>query len=454
MLPPSTRRASLLEALPLLLLLLLVVLLSAGVVGVAFVIVQRTDRLLERIATDAEAIRSLADTVESAVARQSVALQYHLMVPDPVHRAEYFSARALEDTALAHLDVAVGKAGQPSMTALSNIRLLLRRWHRTQDELLAGTIDAQSYLDRLDVEAGRFQDVVAVLDGIRAQAAAVGTERRAEIGRLQRFGALLTGFLAVAAVLAATFALRFRGGIREAAYAMEQRAREAEAAVRTRDEVLAIVSHDLRNALNAMSGAISVAQEEGLPPELRAQQLALATRSARGMTRLIQDLLDVARMEEGKLAVEPRPEAVEELLAQAESGHQFEAGRRGVALIVQAPERPVRVLADGGRIAQVLGNLVGNALKFTPEGGSVMLDAHRDGERVAFTVSDTGPGIAADHLPHIFDRFYQVQAAGRAGAGLGLAIARGLVEAHGSRLEVRSRPGEGTTFSFDLPVAE
>ncbi len=111
--------------------LLLVVLLAAGVAGVSFVIVQRTRALLTRIDTDAETIRTLADCVESAIVRQSVALQYHLMASDPLHRSENVRARALEDSALAHLEVEIGKTGPAGMTALNDTRLLLRRWHRT-----------------------------------------------------------------------------------------------------------------------------------------------------------------------------------------------------------------------------------------------------------------------------------------------------------------------------------
>ena len=285
------------------------------------------------------------------------------------------------------------------MSALSNARLIMRRWHRTQDELLSGEIDANTYLDRLDAQANRFQDVVGVLGEVRTQAAARGAERRAEIRRLQRLGALLTTFLAAATVIAAAVAFRFQGGIRESAYELVVRAREAEAAVRTRDDVLAIVSHDLRNALNAMAGAVALAQEETLPEERRRQQLALATRSARGISRLIADLLDVARMEEGKLAVEPKPELVHELFVRAEAENVLEAERRGMTLLVQPPNHPVRVMADGGRVAQVLGNLIGNAVKFTPEGGSVMVEARADVRSVTFTVADTGPGIPREHLP-------------------------------------------------------
>jgi signal transduction histidine kinase len=281
-------------------------------------------------------------------------------------------------------------------------------------------------------------------------ATALASQRRAGIARLQKLGALLTALLALATVAAAGAAYRLRGGIRESATELEYRAREAEAAVRTRDDVLAIVSHDLRNALNAMTGAVGLAQEPELARERRAEQLALALRSARGMSRLISDLLDVASLEAGKLSVETRPESVNDLLAHAESGHTLEAERRGVILIVSPPEEPVSVQADGSRITQVLGNLIGNALKFTPEGGTVLVDVRATVDRVTFIVSDTGPGIPEEHLPHIFDRFYQVRASGRAGAGLGLAIARGLLEAHGSALEVDSRAGEGTTFAFDL----
>jgi signal transduction histidine kinase len=445
-LPETARRARLLEALP----LLLVALLAVGVMVVTLVILQRTTRLRAGIATGIEEIRTLSDTVEVAVARQAVALQAFAVDPDPAHRSEYQAARALEDEVMVRLDAAAQRGGPSTMTALSGAQLVLRSWHRTQDDFANGLIDAAAYRERLGAQVGRFQDVLGIMTELDMAATALASQRRSEIARLQQLGALLTALLALATVAAAGAAYRLRGGIRESARLLEIRAHEAEDAVRTRDEVLAIVSHDLRNALNAMTGAVGLAQEPDLPPERRSEQLALALRSARGMSRLIADLLDVTRMEAGKLSVEARPESVGELLAHAEGGYALEAERRGVVLVVSPPEEPVAVLADAGRITQVLGNLIGNALKFTPEGGTVLVDVRAATDRVTFIVSDTGPGIPEDHLPHIFDRFYQVRASGRAGAGLGLAIARGLVEAHGAALEVDSRPGEGTTFAFDL----
>ena len=445
----TARRARLLEALT----LFLVALFATAVMVVTLVILERTARLREMIATEIEEIRTLSDTVEVAVARQAVALRNVVVDPDPAFREEYAAARALEDSAMARLDQAAQRGGPTTMTALSGAQLVLRGWHRANDDFAEGRVSASAYRESLDVQTDRFSDVLGIMTELDMAATALAQQRREQIARLQKIGALLTALLALATVAAAGAAYRLRGGVRQSARLLEIRAHEAEDAVRTRDEVLAIVSHDLRNALNAMTGAVGLAQEPDLPAERRAEQLALALRSARGMSRLISDLLDVARMEAGKLSVEARPEPVGELLAHAESGYRLEAERRGVVLIVSAPDEPTTVLADGGRIAQVLGNLIGNALKFTPEGGTVLVDVRAAVDRVTFIVSDTGPGIPEEHLPHIFDRFYQVRSSGRAGAGLGLAISLGLIEAHGSVLEVDSRPGEGTTFAFDLKRA-
>ena len=450
----NLRGARLAEALP----LLLVLLLAIGVVVVTFVIVSRTDALLTSIDVQAERMRSLADTVESAVARQSVVVETGLALTDPVRRAEYERARAVEDSSLAHLERAVGGAGPTAMSALSEVRLLLGRWHRNQDELLSGAIDLGTYRERLVAQSERFEDVVGILDQVKAEATALGAQRRGEIGRQQRFGAFLTAFLAIAAVLASAFALRFRGGIRESRYELMVRAREAEAAVRTRDEVLAIVSHDLRNGLNAISGSVELAQGDFLPPEKRDHQLELAKRAVKGMNRLISDLLDVARLEEGKLSVEPRPEPVQELFAHLDATHRFDADRRGIDLRLRGPEEPVTVLADVGRVAQVLSNLVGNALKFTPEGGRVTVTAERRADRVRFTVADTGPGIPGEHLPHIFDRFYKADAARTTsvpdtGSGLGLSIVRAIVERHDGTVSAANAPEGGAMFEIVLPKA-
>jgi signal transduction histidine kinase len=238
----------------------------------------------------------------------------------------------------------------------------------------------------------------------------------------------------------------------------EEALAEARRAVAARDEVLAVVSHDLRSPLNAVHLAAQVASMElaAVDHERAAsarKRLATITRSAERMARLVGDLLDVARIEAGRMEVAPSPEPVAAMLDEAGAIHRHEAEARGVALRVSPVDASLTALADRARVQQVLANLTGNAVKFTPAGGEVTLGASRAGAEVRVTVRDTGAGVAADALPHVFDRFWQ-GGDKRGGAGLGLAIVKGLVEAHGGRVAMESEVGRGTAVTFTLPACE
>jgi PAS domain S-box-containing protein len=233
-------------------------------------------------------------------------------------------------------------------------------------------------------------------------------------------------------------------------YRASQRATEA------RDEVLAIVSHDLRNPLNVISLAASRLQrphpaEDG---EVWRKQLEVIRRSADRAVHLIQDLLDATKVDAGRFTVEQRQEEVGSLLDEAVELHRPLAEARSLRLERQVEAGLPPVMADRGRVLQVFSNLIGNALRFTPAGGSITLEARREGQTVRICVVDTGPGIPSEYLPHLFERFWQAKEGAREGAGLGLPIARGIVEAHGGHIDVASAPGQGSTFSFTLPVAE
>ncbi|MET0400311.1 MAG: PAS domain S-box protein [Longimicrobiaceae bacterium] len=233
----------------------------------------------------------------------------------------------------------------------------------------------------------------------------------------------------------------------------ERRARaEAEAASRARDDILGVVAHDLRNPLTAISMYASLLLEMPRDADTQRGQLRTVLELTDQMNRLIQDLLDASRIEAGQLRVRPSPLPLAPLLADAAEMVRMAAAGRGVALRVHAPEGLPPVLADRDRVLQVLSNLLGNAVKFTPRGGDVLVRAAAADDGVAVSVEDTGVGIPPEHLPHVFDRFWQGDAR-RKGAGLGLAIARGIVEAHGGRIRARSTPGHGSTFTFTLPVA-
>lgn len=231
---------------------------------------------------------------------------------------------------------------------------------------------------------------------------------------------------------------------------------QARQAVRARDEVLAIVSHDLRNPLNAVLIASTVLSEFGDPTRLEPRdrkQVEVIRRSAEQMTSLTQDLLQVSALESGTVTLQPRPCAPDALLAAACEMFTPEAGEKGITMTSAPGDELPPVQADYGRVLQVLGNLVGNAVKFTPAGGEVEVGAARAAEYVRFWVRDTGPGIEREHLPRLFDRFWQARRGHNLGAGLGLYIVRSLVEGHGGQVWAESEPGAGSTFHFTLRIA-
>lgn len=234
--------------------------------------------------------------------------------------------------------------------------------------------------------------------------------------------------------------------------------RAAQMATRARDDLLAIVSHDLRNPIHAIYMAatflLDVLPEESDVADvaLSRRQAEVIRRSARRGNTLIGDLLDVTRIEDGRLTVSTQPVEAEELLSEAIHDATPLAQQKELRLeSVQTGPLPV-VAADRSRIAQVFSNLLGNAIKFTPAGGRIVVDARVDGDTLHFTVSDSGPGITAEHLPHLFDRYWQARETQQLGTGLGLFIARGITEAHGGQLWAESEPGAGATFHFTLPL--
>lgn len=230
--------------------------------------------------------------------------------------------------------------------------------------------------------------------------------------------------------------------------------RAAGRAVQTRDEVLGIVAHDLRNPLGAILMNASLVQRQQPQSAPCWKPAESIQRAANRMNRMIQDLLDVTRMEAGRLTVERRETRTTQLIADALEAQRANAAAASVELRPVVSGEIPDILADRDRLLQVFENLIGNALKFTGRGGVVSVAAKpRDGE-VVFSVSDTGAGIAADELPHVFDRFWQAHSARRRGVGLGLAIVKGIVEQHGGRVWVDSEAGRGSTFSFAIPTTE
>ena len=233
--------------------------------------------------------------------------------------------------------------------------------------------------------------------------------------------------------------------------------RAAEQAARAREQMVAVVSHDLKNPLATIQLAVSFMLEEMVPDntahEAERKQLHAIHRSAERMYRLIQDLLNVAAIEAGQLAITRSSLPVDVLVTDAVELLRPLASAKRIALVASFSPTLPPVDADRERLLQVFSNLGGNAIKFTPENGRIEIRATASDATVEFSVRDTGPGIASEDLPHIFDRFWQAKKSTRSGVGLGLAIAKGIVESHGGGIRVESEPGHGSCFAFTLPVA-
>lgn len=229
---------------------------------------------------------------------------------------------------------------------------------------------------------------------------------------------------------------------------------QTQQALQARDEILAIVSHDLRNPVGLISMSADLLLSDSYPAEKRRRQAEVIKRSATRMNRLIEDLLDVSVIEAGRLSL--KRDTIDTVSLAREACETIEqiAGRKAIRSECSIPESLPSLYADRDRLLQLLGNLIGNAVKFTAEGGLVSLRVAAHENEVEFVVSDTGPGIPEAHREHIFDRFWQAKHTARTGAGLGLAIAKGIVEAHGGRIAVESEVGHGSAFHFVLPVTD
>jgi signal transduction histidine kinase len=321
---------------------------------------------------------------------------------------------------------ALRKGGMISIESAEEFREKYGRLHEGWEELA----DMQTYLATPLVHGG---ETVGSLALHFKEAGALGASDRT-------FTLLLAQAAAVALHRARTYDAEL------------DKRRRAELLAQARDDVLGVVAHDLRNPLNLIQMTVELIIEEELPVERRREMLGIALRAAKQMNRLIEDLLDHVRLQAGRLSLDVEEVSVVTIIKDAEETFRPLANRRHVHFETTAQDG-ISVRADRTRVSQIVGNLIGNAIKFTPEQGIVKLRATPDDKRVVFQVVDDGPGIPPDNISRLFDNFWQARKSDRRGVGLGLAIAKELVEAHGGKIWVESTLDHGSTFSFSLPAA-
>lgn len=217
-------------------------------------------------------------------------------------------------------------------------------------------------------------------------------------------------------------------------------------------DVLGMVTHDLRSPLMVIaSGAQAIATDPQDPSTRKVAQLMM--QAAARMERLTADLLDAVRIQSGTMRITKQPQRVASLLIEVLKTYEPLFANRGLTFSVDMPTTDIVAAFDYDRIVQVLSNLLGNAMKFTPHGGTVTLRAQQRAQQVEFSLSNSGPGISPSDLPHIFERFWQIDNHARRGLGLGLYICKTILQGHGGTITAESELGNGTTIRFALPLA-
>ncbi len=249
--------------------------------------------------------------------------------------------------------------------------------------------------------------------------------------------------------------LKDKGELGELAQTFNSMANDLERTEELRQSMVADAAHELRTPLSNIRGYLEAIRDGVVAPD--AATIHSLYEEVILLSRLVDDLQELALAEAGELKMAPQAEDISELIYQAVAGMRAQAAVKGVSVSIDLPSKLPLVNIDSHRIGQVLRNLLENAVVHTNKGDSITLAARQQGNWVEVSVADTGEGISAENLPNIFERFYRVDKSrtrATGGSGLGLTIAKRLVEAHGGKIEVQSELGKGSRFSFTLPVSE
>lgn len=428
-----------------------VVLSLAALVILPVIMSSRTDRLRMALTIHADPARTRLNEISFRMSEQIAALTRVIATRDGRYVGKYRGAVRPQTEALDALERHRGYLGPDFDEGLDQLRWRLEIWHRSVEQSME--------LESLVFDAN-YPEVIEAIRGLDQSITRFQEERRQEVERLAGMQVWLSIVLVLAAAVAAAIVLWMMFRLRALTEELQKESAARQAAferqqelVRHREQILSVVSHDLRNPLTTISLTVQLIPESSEDERTEAVETVLTT--TRRMERLIQDLLDVTRIDQGG-GLSIRDEIVDVGAVADEVAGSFRtiADSKEIRLegSIESSLPPIR--GDGDRLAQALGNLLGNAFKFTPPGGLVRLAVEKQAGAVRFEVSDTGTGISDEELPHLFEPFWQAKDTAHMGAGLGLKITRAIVEAHGGTMKVENNAEGGATFSFEIPAAE
>lgn len=407
--------------------------------------------------------RGLLTQIHVAVAIEGAALRDYAETRQPEFLARYREAYAQEAGAYRALGRLTGRLGPEVQRRFSELRALEQRWHAAVDEALGRLGNGALPRRMFPLQEDLYEELLVASAALDESLMRAAQRRRASIDaaeRIRRRLAVAIGLIAVAAALGiAWLGHRLRVIAREA----EQRRVQLEDATESRARLMRGVSHDLKNPLGAIDGHAALL-EEGMRGPLTSEQresIARMRRSVSSVLALIGDLLDLSKAEAGQLSIRLRPTDVADLVRDTAEDHRAAAEAAGLEMRIEIGDGLPVIQTDPDRVRQVLGNLLSNAAKYTPRGGQIVVRAEaRTGDGriptggVAIDVIDTGPGIPADKLEEIFKEFSRLSTDAKAGAGLGLTIARRITHLLGGDITVASAVGKGSTFTLWIPIEQ
>jgi signal transduction histidine kinase len=429
----------------------------------------RTDRLWYETVQLIEPARRLIDDIQFALALEVSAIRGYVLTRDQSFLERHQLAVEYERRAASAFRELAEQLGPQVSQRAQELDTAQLQWRMPVARLLDQRMTPEEYVQRVPLQQALYEDILATAASLESIIVQLEEQNLTKIRGTEHLDLLLRvglGFLALAAALVVA---GLNSRLRFSAIELDRYAREearllesehearkvAEEAVRTRDDVLGVVSHDLRNPLNSIAVSTALLDEPSIPAEMRSRQVEVVRRAVDGMNRLIQDLLDVAKIETGLLMLELDSIDVGSVMGEARELLRSQAGDKRVELELAslAQDLPA-VRADRDRLLQALTNVLGNAVRSTPEDGSVLLGAERSGGAVHLSIEDSAPVLSDEELPHLFDPYYwRSREPGHRGAYMGLRIAKGIVEMHGGRIWVEPMPGRGNRFVLALPAA-